>query len=153
MGLCQDRELVAEKWQQAKNRASQGPVPTTTPTVANYLAYWLAEVIRPHVKPATYAMYETRVRVYIAPAFGRKRLDRLAIRDVQSWVNRLATTCQCCIQGKDEDRPEKRQGCCAIGKCCQQYTSAHTIQAARNVLPAPTELSKMASAGLRRHRH
>lgn len=128
------RDAVAEKWHDEKTRAKQGPVPTATPSLNNYLVYWLAEVVKPHVKPATYAMYETMVRVYIVPALGRKRLDRLTIRDIQSWVNQLATTCQCCAQGKDEARPKDKRRCCALGKCCEQHTSTRTIQAARNVL-------------------
>jgi integrase len=128
------RDEVVGKWQDAKTRARQGPVPTATPSLDSYLTYWLAEVVKPHVKPATYAMYETMVRVHIVPALGRKRLDRLTIRDVQAWVNQLATTCQCCAQGKDKARPVQKRRCCAIGKCCKQHTSARTIQAARNVL-------------------
>jgi integrase len=128
------RDQVAGKWQDAKTRARQGPVPTATPTLSNYLAYWLREIVQPHIKPASFAMYETMVRIYIAPALGSKRLDRITIRDIQGWLNKLAATCQCCAQGKDQARPEDRRRCCAVGKCCQQYTSARTIQAARNVL-------------------
>jgi hypothetical protein len=53
-------------------------MPTTTPVLSAYLAQWLAEVIKPHDRPATYALYEMTSRLYIAPALGRKRLDREA---------------------------------------------------------------------------
>ncbi len=62
----------------------QGPQPTSTPTVNAYLTRWLDEVIRPHDRPATYALYEMLVRCYIRPHLGKKRLDRLAVRDVQT---------------------------------------------------------------------
>jgi len=34
-----------EKWIKLQTRARQGPMPTTTPTLASYLAYWLREVV------------------------------------------------------------------------------------------------------------
>ena len=36
------REAVYGKWVQLKAKAAKAPVPTSTPTVAGYLAYWLA---------------------------------------------------------------------------------------------------------------
>lgn len=112
------------------------------PTVEKYLTYWLSEVIEPNCEAQTYAQYETMAQLYVIPALGRKRLDRLTVRDVQTWVNRLPKTCQCCAQGKDAARPERhanprrRQRCCAIGRCCRAYPSRRTIQAARNTLRA-----------------
>ena len=76
------------------------------------------------------------IRLYIAPGLGRKRLDRLTVRDVQTWVNKFAANCQCCAQGKDAARPQKKRQCCAIGKCCQSLPSRRTVQAARNILRA-----------------
>src|SRR5260370_38563747 len=81
-------------------------------------------------------------RVHVIPVLGRKHLDRLTVRDVQSWLNKLSGVCQCCAQGKDERRaaqhkdPRKRRRCCATGRCCEDYPSRRTIQAARNTLRA-----------------
>lgn len=130
------RDEVAAKWEGERSKARLGPMPTTTPTVTGYLARWLAEVIRPHDRPSTYALYEMLIRLYITPGLGTKRLDRLTVRDVQAWVNKIAITCQCCAQGKDAARPTKLQICCAIGACCQSLPSQRTVQAARNVLRA-----------------
>ena len=57
------REEVHGKWIKLQERASQGPAPTTTPTVASYLAYWLAEVIEPNREPNTYSHYELMSRL------------------------------------------------------------------------------------------
>ena len=128
------REIVHDKWVKLQAEAAQAPIPTSTPTVNQYLMRWLADVVKPNLEPATYAYYETMARLYISPALGRKRLDRLQTRDVQSWLNKLAKVCQCCTQGKDAARPEGRQRCCAIGECCEDFAGRRTVQAARNVL-------------------
>ncbi|RBQ20469.1 site-specific integrase [Spongiactinospora rosea] len=136
------REEVHDKYVKLLNEAKKGPVATTIPTVEKYIKYWLSEVIEPNREPQTYAQYETLGRLYVIPALGNRRLDRLTVRDVQQWVNKLPTVCQCCEQGKDAARPErhsdprKRQRCCAVGKCCKSYPSRRTIQAARNTLRA-----------------
>ncbi|MCO5994974.1 N-terminal phage integrase SAM-like domain-containing protein [Actinoallomurus rhizosphaericola] len=70
----------------------------------------------------TCATYETLTRLYILPGLGKKRLDKLAVRDVRAWLNTLRETCQCCAQGKDARRPEKKRRCCARGK---RYCSAN----------------------------
>jgi hypothetical protein len=41
---------------------------TTTPTVAEYLAYWLAEVIGPNREDNTYSHYEFMARTTSSPA-------------------------------------------------------------------------------------
>ena len=97
----------------SRPRPTAAPVPTSTPTLAQYIARWLADVVEPNLEPATYAYYEAIARLYISPALGRKRIDRLQTREVQTWLNKLARTCQCCVQGKDAARPEDRRRCCA----------------------------------------
>ena len=128
------RELVHDKWVQLQAKADQAPIPTSTPTVAQYIARWLSDVVEPNLEPATYAYYEAISRLYIIPTLGKKRLDRLQVRDVQTWLNKLPKTCQCCVQHKDATKPENRRRCCAIGECCQEYPGRRTVQAARNIL-------------------
>jgi len=112
------------------------PVPARIPTLARYLTRWLAEVVEPDLEPATYAYYETMARLYVSPALGSTRLDRLQLRDVQAWLDQLPRVCQCCAQGKDAARPPGRQHCCAIGACCHKYPGRRTVQAARDTLRA-----------------
>ncbi|MEU5020784.1 site-specific integrase [Streptomyces angustmyceticus] len=134
------REDVHDKWIKLHSEAKKGPVATKSPTVAQYLAYWLKEVVEPDLKPKAVETYGMHVRLYITPGLGTKRLDKLSVRDVQTWLNKLRTQCQCCAQGKDAARPKvdknptRRQRCCAIGRCCKQTVSHRTVQDARTVL-------------------
>ncbi|MFI0448228.1 tyrosine recombinase XerC [Actinomadura sp. 6N118] len=137
-----NREIVHGKYVKLLNEAKQRPIATTVPTVEQYIAYWLKEVIEPNREPNTYSHYELMARLHVLPGLGKKRLDRLSVRDVQQWLNKVPGACQCCAQGKDAKRPtdhkdaRKRQRCCAIGKCCEDFPSRRTIQAARNTLRA-----------------
>lgn len=124
-------------------KAPTAPAPTVVPTLAQYLPRWLADVVEPNLEPATYAYYELMVRLYIIPALGDKRLDRLQTCDVQTWLNTLARTCQCCAQGKDAKRSENKRRCCAIGACCRDYAGRRTVQAARNTLRAALNQARM----------
>jgi integrase len=136
------REDVHDKWIDLHAKAAARPIPTTTPTVAEYYACWLAEVIEPNREPNTYSHYELMGRLHIVPGIGHIKIDRLRVREVQKWLNKLPGVCQCCAQEKDAHRPEhhkdprKRPRCCAIGQCCEDYPSRRTIQAARNALRA-----------------
>ncbi|MFC4061638.1 tyrosine recombinase XerC [Planomonospora corallina] len=130
------REETHEKWLKLHELANKGPVPTRHPTVAAYLTRWLAEVVEPNLEPTTYVAYEPLVRLYIIPGLGKKRLDKLTVRDVQTWLNTLPTLCTCCDQKKDHKRPEDKRMCCALGKCCKSYPSRSTIAAIRRTLRA-----------------
>ncbi len=129
-----DRETVHRKWIALQREAQHRPVATASPTVGDFLGYWLREIIEPNRAPLTVATYESLVRLYLVPGIGGKRLDRLSVRDVQTWMNGLRTACQCCAQGKDARRPTGRRRCCAVGKCCRQVPSARTIRDLRTVL-------------------
>jgi Phage integrase, N-terminal SAM-like domain len=88
------REEVHDKWIVLQGKAARQPIPTTTPTVAAYLAYWLADVIEPNREANTYSHYELMARLHVTPGVGHKRLDRLTVRDVQTWLNKLPGACQ-----------------------------------------------------------
>ncbi|WP_443053273.1 site-specific integrase [Streptomyces sp. IBSBF 3010] len=126
------REEVHDKWIRLHAEAKKGPVATSTPTLGAYLARWLKEVVEPDLKPKTAETYAMHVRLYLAPGLGTKRLDKLTVRDVRTWVNKLLDECQCCAQGKDARRDKPR--CCATGDCCGQIPSRRTVQDARAVL-------------------
>jgi integrase len=130
------RDEVHAQWVKLNAKAAQGPVPTATPTVADHLKYWLAEVVKPSLDAGTYAYYETMTRLYIVPGIGTRRLDKLTVRHVQAWLNKLPGTCQCCAQGKDERRTEGKRRCCALGDCCEDFPSRRSMEAARNTLRA-----------------
>ena len=128
------REAVHAKWLKLHERARHGPVVPVSPNLADFLSRWLDEVIKPGLAPATAANYEMFVRLYIVPDLGRRKLEKLSVRDVQTWVNQLRVRCQCCAQGKDAQREEPQ--CCAAGRCCGQVLSAWTVHQAYAVLRA-----------------
>ncbi|MEU6074911.1 site-specific integrase [Micromonospora sp. NPDC047074] len=130
----QTREIVHDKWIKLHQQAKAGPVATRVPILRDYLTYWHREVVRPNLAPLTCATYETILRLYVIPGLGGKRLDRLQVRDVQTWINEVARTCQCCAQGKDARRPVARRRCCALGRCCVDTPSARTVKDIRGVL-------------------
>ncbi len=53
---------------------------------------------------------------------------------MQTWINALATTCQCCAQGKNARRTARDQRCCAPGSCCSSFPVTSTLADARKVL-------------------
>lgn len=131
------REETHGKWLKLHEASRGGPVATSSPTLADYLTYWLREVVvEPNYAPLTCATYETLTRLYIVPGLGAKRLDKLAVRDARAWLNKLRVTCQCCAQGKDARRPEAKRRCCARtpAECCQQFASERTIRDAWTIL-------------------
>ena len=130
------REQVHEKWLRLQHRARQGPIATSVSQLGEFLVYWLEEVVKPNLAPATYVNYEMFTRRHIVPLLGTRRLDRLTVRDVQTWINDVARRCQCCAQGKDAGRAENKRRCCATGKCCEDRLSSRTVSDIRACLRA-----------------
>lgn len=64
------REQVHSKWLALRQRARQGPVATSVPSLGEFLTYWLDEVVKPNLAPLTHATYETFARRYITPRLG-----------------------------------------------------------------------------------
>jgi len=120
------RGVVHAKWLDLHRQAGRGPVATRVPTLEGYLTYWLKEIVRPNLAPATASSYDMFARLYINPDLGRRRLDKLSVRDVQTWLARLRDRWQCCAPGKDLARPDPR--CCAGGSCCRQVASPRTVR-------------------------
>ncbi|NLT56837.1 MAG: hypothetical protein GXX79_20185 [Actinomycetales bacterium] len=128
------REIVHDKWIKLQEQAKNRPIPTTMPTIQQCLTDWLRDVVTPNLAPSTAANYEMFTRLYIVPALGKRRLDKLTVREVQTWLNTIKKTCQCCKQGKDAARPETKRRCCAVGRCCGQLPLEWTVHQAWTVL-------------------
>ncbi|MEU3630720.1 site-specific integrase [Streptomyces fradiae] len=62
------------------------PVPTRSAKLADWLPYWLENVVKPRRKRTTYAKYETHVRLYLVPLLGTKRLESLSVADVRRFL-------------------------------------------------------------------
>lgn len=128
------RDDVHRKWLELQRASRSGPVVSRSPTLAQYLAGWLADVVGPNLAPSTASNYGLFVRLYISPDLGLRKLNKLTVRDVQAWMNVLRSRCQCCAQGKDAARDKPR--CCALGSCCEQLASEWTRHQAWTVLRA-----------------
>ena len=129
-------EQTQAAWLKLRDQANHGPVGSNTPTLEKFLLYWLEEIARPNLAPKTCEKYELFSRLHIIPHLGAKRLDKLQVRDIREWLNKLGRICQCCAQAKDAARPEDKRRCCAVGKCCHETLSASSRKDARNVLRA-----------------
>lgn len=126
------RAEVHEKWLRLHEQARRGPVVPVSPKLRDFLEQWLTETVRPGLSPATASNYEMFSRLYIVPDLGDRKLEKLSVRDVQTWVNELRVRCQCCYQGKDAARPEPQ--CCGRGQCCHEVASDWTVHQAWRVL-------------------
>jgi integrase len=72
----------------AQQRNRQGvPAPDRTWKLADWLDHWLAHVVAANRRPATYALYEITVRLYLKPALGAITLTRLSAARVQAFLN------------------------------------------------------------------
>ncbi|MGW4931619.1 tyrosine-type recombinase/integrase [Streptomyces sp. NPDC004166] len=129
------REEVAGKLTELQEKTRQGiPAASSTMAFGDYLTYWLATIAPERLKPATLNSYEGLTRLYIRPALGKKRLNRLSPADVRRFLTEFKGSCLCCLRGADHDRPEGKRGCCAVGKCCKRLPSARTVQYVHAVL-------------------
>ncbi|MEU1221778.1 tyrosine-type recombinase/integrase [Streptomyces microflavus] len=71
-------------------KVDQGvPVPTRSAKLAEWLPYWLDNVVKPRRKLSTYDKYEAHVRLYLMPMIGGKRLESLGVADVRRFLVQL----------------------------------------------------------------
>ncbi|MBA4863259.1 site-specific integrase [Streptomyces sp. PSKA54] len=105
------------------------PAPAADCTVGVYLQHWLDNIAVHQLRETTHIRYCAAVRLYIAPALGRKKLGRLTAEDVRAFLNQLRTTCQCCTRGLDT-----RGVCCTAGACCGKQLSPLTVTYVHSVL-------------------
>lgn len=61
-------------------------------TVAAWLTTWLATIVRPNARPATYVDYERCVRLHLAPRIGRHPIGKLTPAHVRAAEDDIATT-------------------------------------------------------------
>lgn len=124
----QTREVVHEKWTVLTRASRRGPVAPRVPRLEDFLARWLVETVGPNLAPSTASNYELFTRLYIVPDLGRRKIDALTIRDVQSWMNELRTRCQCCAQDKDA----RRGAVPLVGVACRLRRSGRGIRRGRS---------------------
>ena len=82
------RQETSAKLTALLRQAEQGiAAPVAGQTVAGYLAGWLADTAKRHLRPPTYETYELLSRRHIVPLVGAKRLDRLTAADIRRLLN------------------------------------------------------------------
>jgi integrase len=94
-GMIKRVYVYGKTWAQARDRlveeqskAIRG-IPTGAESwkLAAYLDYWLENIVKPHRRAATYALYESVIRLYLKPDLGHYWLRRLSVPIVQSFLN------------------------------------------------------------------
>jgi integrase len=82
------RGEVQRKLRDTQHQADQGvPFPERSWRLDDYLDYWLEHVVRPNLRPATYARYAVTVRLYLKPGLGTRLLTQLTVPVVQTYLN------------------------------------------------------------------
>jgi hypothetical protein len=82
------REEAHERLIEEQAKAGRGiPVPAQSWKLGPYLDYWLENVVKPTRRPATYALYETNIRLHLKPGLGKYTLKRLSVPTVQTFLN------------------------------------------------------------------
>ena len=87
--------VYGKTWEQARDRLVEEqskvvrgiPVADESWRLGPYLDYWLENIVKPTRRDATYALYETIVRLYLKPGLGHHRLRQLSVRTVQAFLN------------------------------------------------------------------
>jgi integrase len=76
-----------DKLGKAQQQARSGiPIPDQVWRLGPYLDYWLENFVRRTRRPATYALYETNIRLYLKPGLGGRKLTSLSVADVQRFL-------------------------------------------------------------------
>jgi integrase len=82
------REEARERLIEEQAKAGRGiPVPDRSWKLGPFLDYWLANVVKPTRRPATYALYEMTIRLHLIPGLGKYQLKRLSVPIVQTFLN------------------------------------------------------------------
>ena len=88
-----DKGAALNKLRTLRAEVEAGRVPTASKTtLAQWLAHWLETIHAPQVRPTTYRYYEQVIRLYLVPALGEKRLDRLNAEDIRGMHREVQKT-------------------------------------------------------------
>ena len=82
-------EDTQQAWLKLRDTGKPGPVASDVPSLEKFLAYWLEEIVQPNLAPKTCEKYELFSRLHIIPHLGAKRLDKLQVKDIRQWLNKL----------------------------------------------------------------
>jgi integrase len=82
------RQQAHDRLVEEQSKVARGiPVAVEPWRLGPYLDHWLENVVKPTRRPATYALYEMIVRLYLKPGLGHHRLRRLSVAHAQQFLN------------------------------------------------------------------
>lgn len=91
--LGHTRAVVRDKLRDALAAEASGrPIPDARLTVEDFLGTWLADIVRPRVRPSTFRSYRSVVQVHLMPGLGRHAIARLTPQDVQRFLNAVGAS-------------------------------------------------------------
>ncbi|MGW0485505.1 tyrosine-type recombinase/integrase [Nonomuraea sp. NPDC003214] len=139
-GSARTQEDARKKLTELLRQSDEGiPVSSENWTLADFLTYWLKNIVSQERHPKTYQGYESVVHLHLVPGLGKKRLGKkrlgkLNAQDVRLFTNRVRSECQCCRNGWDAAR--EKPVCCALkgGQCCDSWLSTRMVQFIHAVL-------------------
>lgn len=78
------REEVSKKLTKALEARENGTIVTAPrQTVAQFFGTWLADVVKPNLRPRSYSVYEGKTRLHILPELGRLQMTALTPQHLQ----------------------------------------------------------------------
>ncbi|MFF7330490.1 tyrosine-type recombinase/integrase [Streptomyces sp. NPDC090306] len=81
---------TSEKLGKLQDQERNGvPVPSRSWSVGEWLAYWLTHIVKPNTEYNTWSKYESKVRLYLVPALGKKPLAKLTPAQVRLMMQQL----------------------------------------------------------------
>ncbi|MFE0700241.1 tyrosine-type recombinase/integrase [Streptomyces sp. NPDC058872] len=81
---------ASEKLGKLQDQERNGvPVPSRSWSLGEWLAYWLEHIVEPEREHNTYAKYESKVRIYLAPHLGKKPLVKLTPAQIRTFMAAL----------------------------------------------------------------
>jgi integrase len=89
------KKAVAAKLVQVAQSRDAGQLPAIierTPTLGEWMTFWLDNIARARVRPSTMRAYQGYVRNRIVPALGHHRLDRLQPEHLEAFYRESAKT-------------------------------------------------------------
>ena len=111
--------------------ARTGDIVTGSKTLGDWLSVWLERDVVPSLKPSTAADYRASVERHIAPAIGRRRLDRLTPADVRALHRAVLA------KGVSTTTAAKVHRCLARALAVAEREGLVTRNVARLVTPPP----------------
>ena len=90
-----DRNKAMDKLKKLRRDVEDGRIAVTgKATVAQWLERWIEEIHGPTIRPTTKISYLACIRLYIIPAIGSKRLEKLLPQDIRDMHRHAAKTSQ-----------------------------------------------------------